>query len=139
MDRNLDGDYQTIKSPATASTCASTSSAAIPETAALIAHMSDEDIWGLNRGGHDPFKVYAAYKAAVEPRGQPTVILAKTIKGYGMGGPAKVRTSPTSRRNSSSTILRAFRDRFSIPVSDNGTRYACRSSGRPEDSAKRVS
>ncbi|MFX5839892.1 hypothetical protein ABTE60_21500, partial [Acinetobacter baumannii] len=56
-----------------------------PETAALVANLSDEDIWRLNRGGHDPHKVYAAYHAAVNTKGMPTVILAKTVKGYGMG------------------------------------------------------
>ncbi len=56
-----------------------------PELKDLVAELSDEDIWHLNRGGHDPFKVYAAFDAAFQHRGQPTVILAKTIKGYGMG------------------------------------------------------
>ena len=56
-----------------------------PELKAMVADMSDEDIWNLNRGGHDPFKVFAAYQAASQHQGQPTVILAKTIKGYGMG------------------------------------------------------
>ena len=70
-----------------------------PELKALVADWSDEDIWNLNRGGHDPHKVYAAYHAAVNHKGQPTVILAKTIKGYGMGeSPARRRTSRTSRR-----------------------------------------
>lgn len=56
-----------------------------PETAAMVAHLSDNDIWRLNRGGHDPHKIYAAYHRAVNTQGMPTVILAKTVKGYGMG------------------------------------------------------
>ena len=70
---------------ATARTCARTFFGKYPETRALVADWSDDEIWTLNRGGHDPYKVYAAYKAAVEHTGGPTVILAKTIKGYGMG------------------------------------------------------
>jgi pyruvate dehydrogenase E1 component len=77
----------------------------------MVATCRDDDIWRLNRGGHDPHKVYAAYDAAVKHTGQPTVILAKTIKGYGMGGRARRRTSRTSRRRSTES-LRGFRDRF---------------------------
>ena len=84
MEEAVDGEYQVYKAQATAPTSASTSSTR-PELKAMVADMSDEDIWNLNRGGHDPFKVYAAYQAASQHQGQPTVILAKTIKGYGMG------------------------------------------------------
>ena len=76
------------------------SSASIPELKEMVANMSDDDIWRLNRGGHDSAKVCNAYNAAMHHKGQPTVILAKTVKGFGMGRPrAKARTSRTSRRS----------------------------------------
>jgi pyruvate dehydrogenase E1 component len=85
----------------------------------MVATMSDEDIWRLNRGGHDPHKVYAAYHAAVNHTGQPTVILAKTVKGYGMGpiGEGKMTTHQQKKMDDAS--IKAFRDRFSIPVPDD--------------------
>ena len=70
-----------------------------PRLLEMVKHLSDEQLKKLTLGGHDPVKVYAAYKAAVEHKGQPTVILARTIKGYGIGEAAKARTSPTSRRS----------------------------------------
>ncbi len=117
MTETLDGDYQTIKSR-DGKYVREHFFARYPETAALIAHMSDEDVWDLNRGGHDPFKVYAAYKAAVEHTGQPTVILAKTIKGYGMGQAGEGQNIAHQQKKLVVDDLRAFRDRFSIPVSD---------------------
>jgi pyruvate dehydrogenase E1 component len=89
-----------------------------PETAALVANMSDEDIWRLNRGGHDPHKVYAAYAAATAMKGQPTVILAKTVKGYGMGAAGESLNPTHQTKKLDDEAVRAFRDRFNIPVPD---------------------
>jgi pyruvate dehydrogenase E1 component len=89
-----------------------------PELKAMVADWSDDDIWQLNRGGHDPHKVYAAYHAAVNHKGQPTVILAKTIKGYGMGDSGEAQNITHQQKKMSMESLRQFRDRFHIPVSD---------------------
>ena len=70
-----------------------------PELKELVSTMTDKDIWRLNRGGHDPHKVYAAYHSAMKHKGSPTVILAKTIKGYGMGKSGKVSTPHTNKKN----------------------------------------
>ena len=80
--------------------------------------MSDEDIFALNRGGHDPLKVYAAYKAAEKTKDRPTVILAKTVKGYGMGEAAEGKNIAHGVKKVDSDALRKFRDRFRIPFSD---------------------
>jgi pyruvate dehydrogenase E1 component len=90
-----------------------------PETAALVANLSDEDIWRLNRGGHDPHKVYAAYAAATAMKGQPTVILAKTVKGYGMGAAGESLNPTHQTKKLDDESVRAFRDRFNIPVPDD--------------------
>jgi pyruvate dehydrogenase E1 component len=84
----------------------------------MVAHMSDDEIWGLNRGGHDARKVYAAYAAASAHRGQPTVILAKTVKGFGMGKAGEGQMVTHQQKKLSDEDLRAFRDRFNIAVSD---------------------
>ena len=84
----------------------------------MVAHMSDDEIWEMTRGGHDPRKVYAAYKAAVEHKGQPTVILAKTVKGYGMGESGEGQMISHQAKKMNEEALRQFRDRFQIPVSD---------------------
>jgi pyruvate dehydrogenase E1 component len=90
-----------------------------PELRAMVANMSDEDIWRLNRGGHDPHKVYAAYAAAMEHAGQPTVILAKTVKGYGMGEAGEGQNITHQQKKMGVEALKAFRDRFRIPISDD--------------------
>ena len=89
-----------------------------PELKAMVAKMSDEDIWRLNRGGHDPHKVYAAYHAAVNQTGQPTVILAHTVKGYGMGSAGEGQMRTHSQKKLAGDEMIAFRDRFHIPLSD---------------------
>ncbi len=89
-----------------------------PELKAMVAKMSDEDIWRLNRGGHDPHKVYAAYHAATQHNGQPTVILAHTVKGYGMGAAGEAQNRTHSQKKLDNDELIAFRDRFNIPLSD---------------------
>jgi len=89
-----------------------------PELLELVADMSDDEIWRLNRGGHDPFKVFAAYSAATKHKGQPTVILAKTVKGYGMGSSGEAQNPTHQQKKMDGGSLRSFRDRFNIPVSD---------------------
>ena len=97
MEEAVDGEYQNFKAKGGGYT-REHFFGKYPELKQMVANMSDDDVWRLNRGGHDPHKVYAAYAQAVAHRGQPTVILAKTVKGYGWATPAKGRTSPTSRR-----------------------------------------
>ncbi|GIX05793.1 MAG: pyruvate dehydrogenase E1 component [Candidatus Poribacteria bacterium] len=89
-----------------------------PELLELVRHMTDEEIQRLRRGGHDPQKVYAAYHAAVNHRGTPTVILAKTIKGYGLGEAGEGRNITHQQKELNERELREFRDRFNIPISD---------------------
>ena len=89
-----------------------------PELKAMVANMTDDDIWRLNRGGHDPHKVYAAYAAAIKHTGQPTVILAKTVKGYGMGEAGEGQNISHQQKKMGEKALKQFRDRFNIPVSD---------------------
>ena len=89
-----------------------------PETAALVADWSDEKIWSLTRGGHDPRKVYAAYAAAVAHGDQPSVILAKTVKGYGMGAAGEGQMIAHQQKKMGKEHLKLFRDRFKVPVSD---------------------
>jgi len=90
-----------------------------PETRAMVANMSDADVWRLNRGGHDPHKVYAAYASAVKHKGQPTVILAKTVKGYGMGAVGEGKNVAHQQKKMPIEALRQFRDRFNIPIPDD--------------------
>src|SRR5512138_171720 len=90
-----------------------------PETLAMVRNLSDDDIWRLNRGGHDPHKVYAAYHEAVNTQGQPTVILAKTVKGYGMGRAGESQNPTHQQKKLDDDAVRHFRDRFQIPVSDD--------------------
>ena len=86
---------------------------------ALVADLSDEQVWKLNRGGHDPFKVYAAYAAAVKHKGQPTVILAKTVKGYGMGESGEGQMISHQAKKMTQDALKQFRERFDIPMPDD--------------------
>ncbi len=90
-----------------------------PELLEMVANMSDDDIWRLNRGGHDPYKVYAAYAAAVKHTGQPTVILAKTIKGYGMGEAGEAQNITHQQKKMGTTSLKAFRNRFGLEIPDD--------------------
>jgi pyruvate dehydrogenase E1 component len=112
----VDGEYQTIKSKDGAYVREHFFNT--PELKELVADYSDADIWMLNRGGHDPFKVYAAYHAAVNHKGQPTVILAKTIKGYGMGESGEAQNITHQQKKMSRESIRSFRDRFHVPVPD---------------------
>ena len=89
-----------------------------PELAAMVEKMSDDDIWRLNRGGHDPHKVYTAYDAAVNHKDQPTVILAHTVKGYGMGAAGQAQNRTHSQKSLSDEEMIEFKNRFNIPLSD---------------------
>src|SRR5665811_1804155 len=89
-----------------------------PELLEMVADMSDDEIWRLNRGGHDPRKVFAAYAAASKHTGQPTVILAKTVKGYGMGQAGEGQNITHQQKKMKGDVLLQFRDRFNIPLSD---------------------
>ncbi|MBO67478.1 MAG: pyruvate dehydrogenase (acetyl-transferring), homodimeric type [Acidiferrobacteraceae bacterium] len=117
MEEAVDGEYQAFKAKDGAFV-RKHFFGKYPELEAMVANMTDEDIWRLNRGGHDPHKVYAAYAAAVKHLGQPTVILAKTVKGYGMGEAGEGQNITHQKKNMNETALRAFRDRFRIPLSD---------------------
>ena len=106
----VDGEYQTFKSKDGAYVREYFFNT--PELKELVADYSDDDIWKLNRGGHDPFKVYNAFHAAVNHKGQPTVILAKTIKGYGMGESGEAQNITHQQKKLSDESIRRFRDRF---------------------------
>ncbi len=113
----VDGEYQNFKAKGGAYT-REHFFGKYPELKEMVANMSDDDIWMLNRGGHDPLKVFNAYQAAVTHKGQPTVILAKTIKGYGMGKSGEGLNITHQQKKLDDDALKDFRDRFNIPVSD---------------------
>jgi pyruvate dehydrogenase E1 component len=117
MEECVDGEYQNYKAKGGAYT-REHFFGKYPELKAIVAKMTDEDIWRLNRGGHDPHKIYAAYAAAVKHKGQPTVILAKTVKGYGMGIAGEGQNITHQQKKMGQDAIRAFRDRFNIPISD---------------------
>jgi len=117
MEECVDGQYQDFKSKDGAYVREHFFNT--PELKALVADLSDEQVWHLSRGGHDPFKVYAAYAAANEHKGQPTVILAKTVKGYGMGESGEGQMISHQAKKMTQDALRQFRDRFDIPVPDD--------------------
>ena len=118
MEEAVDGDYQAYKAKGGAYT-RKHFFGKYPELEEMVTDMTDEDIWRLNRGGHDPHKVYAAYAAAVAHKGQPTVILAKTVKGYGMGVAGEGQNITHSQKKMGEASLKAFRDRFNIPIGDD--------------------
>ncbi|MFM7014090.1 MAG: pyruvate dehydrogenase (acetyl-transferring), homodimeric type [Actinomycetota bacterium] len=118
MNKTPDGDYQTYK----------TESGAFvrenffgrdPRTLNLVENMTDEQIWGLRRGGHDYRKIYAAYKAATEHKGKPTVIIAKTIKGYTLGKTFEGRNATHQMKKLTLADLKQFRDEMRVPISDS--------------------
>jgi pyruvate dehydrogenase E1 component len=117
MEEAVDGEYQDFKSK-NGAYVRQHFFGKYPELLDLVADMSDDDIWALNRGGHDAQKVYAAYHAAVNHTDQPTVILAKTVKGYGMGEAGEGQNITHQQKKMGETVLRAFRDRFGIDVPD---------------------
>ena len=117
MEEAIDGEYQAFKAKGGAYT-RTHFFGKYPELLEMVSNMSDEDIWRLNRGGHDPHKVYAAYQAAVSHTGQPTVILAKTVKGYGMGGSGEGANITHQQKKIRPEDLLVFRDRFHLPLSN---------------------
>ncbi|MFN0317851.1 MAG: pyruvate dehydrogenase (acetyl-transferring), homodimeric type [Burkholderiales bacterium] len=117
MEEAVDGEYQTFKSKDGAYV-RKHFFGKYPELAAMVSNMTDDDIWRLNRGGHDPHKVFAAYAAACAHQGQPTVILAKTIKGYGMGEAGEAQNITHQQKKMGTHSLKAFRDRFDLPIPD---------------------
>jgi pyruvate dehydrogenase E1 component len=117
MEEAVDGEYQDFKSKDGAYV-REHFFGKYPELREMVAGMSDDEIWALNRGGHDPVKVYNAYAAAVRHTGQPTVILAKTVKGYGMGEAGEGQNITHQQKKMAEAALRGFRDRFSIELPD---------------------
>jgi pyruvate dehydrogenase E1 component len=118
MEETVDGEYQNYKA---------NDGAFVrkhffgkhPKVLEMVARMSDEDIWRLNRGGHDPHKIYAAYAAAVKHKGQPTVILAKTIKGYGLGKQGQAKNPTHQLKKVDLATIKEMRDRFNVPIPDD--------------------
>ncbi len=123
MEEAVDGDYQAYKARDGAFVREHFFGAS-PELAERVKDMSDAEIWALNRGGHDAQKVYAAYAAAVAHTGQPTVILAKTVKGYGMGSAGEGMNVSHQQKKMDEKARFAFRDRFSLDLTDEETRTA---------------
>lgn len=117
MNVTPDGDFQTYKSESGAFV-RENFFGRDPRTAKMVEHMTDDQIWGLRRGGHDYNKVYAAFQAAVNHKGQPTVILAKTIKGYGLGPSFEGRNATHQMKKLTLDNLKTFRDDMRIPISD---------------------
>ncbi|BCM25689.1 pyruvate dehydrogenase (acetyl-transferring), homodimeric type [Methyloradius palustris] len=117
MEECVDGEYQNFKAKGGAYT-REHFFGKYPELKEMVAAMSDQDIWRLNRGGHDPHKVYAAYAAATKHKGQPTVILAKTVKGYGMGDAGEGQNITHQQKSMDIDSLKKFRDRFDLPLTD---------------------
>ncbi len=117
MEEAVDGEYQNFKAKGGAYT-REHFFGKYPELKNMVSNMTDEDIWRLNRGGHDPHKVYAAYAEAVLTVDQPTVILAKTVKGYGMGEAGEGQNITHQQKKMGEEAIKAFRDRFNIPIED---------------------
>jgi pyruvate dehydrogenase E1 component len=118
MEETVDGEYQAYKA---------NDGAYVrkhffgkhPKLLELVSRMTDDDVWRLNRGGHDPHKVYAVFHAASNHRGQPTVVLAKTVKGYGMGRAGEAKNPTHQLKKLDIGAIREFRDRFNIPIPDD--------------------
>ncbi len=117
MEECVDGEYQNFKAKGGAYT-REHFFGKYPELREMVANMSDEEIWHLNRGGHDPQKVYAAYAAAVANKGAPTVILAKTVKGFGLGKAAEGINAAHQQKKLNADSMKDIRDRFNIPITD---------------------
>jgi pyruvate dehydrogenase E1 component len=115
MEEAVDGDYQNYKAKGGAYT-RENFFGKYPELKEMVSNMSDEDIWRLNRGGHDPHKIYAAYHEAVHNSDKPTVILAKTVKGYGMGEAGEGQNITHQQKKMGEKAIKTFRDRFSLPI-----------------------
>jgi pyruvate dehydrogenase E1 component len=118
MEECVDGQYQDFKSK-NGAYVRQHFFGAYPELLELVADMTDDQIWNLNRGGHDPVKVYAAFDRAVRHTGQPTVILAKTVKGYGMGEAGEGQNITHQQKKMAEAALKVFRDRFGLSIPDD--------------------
>ena len=118
MEETVDGEYQNFKANDGAFV-RKNFFGKHPKTLEMVSRMTDDDIWRLNRGGHDPHKIYAAYAAATQHKGQPTVILAKTVKGYGMGKIGEGKNTTHQQKKMDLASIRQFRDRFNIPIPDD--------------------
>jgi pyruvate dehydrogenase E1 component len=117
MEEAVDGEYQNYKAKGGKYT-RDHFFGKYPELLEMVAAMTDEDIWRLNRGGHDPHKLYSAYSAAMSYKKLPTVILAKTVKGYGMGGAGEAQNITHQQKKMDVESIRQFRDRFGVPIPD---------------------
>lgn len=117
MNETVDGEYQNYKAKGGQYT-RENFFGKYPELKDMVANMSDADIWRLNRGGHDPVKVYAAYKRATETQGRPQVILAKTVKGYGLGDAGEGKNIAHNVKKMDIDSIKQYRDRFHMPISD---------------------
>ena len=117
MEECVDGEYQNCKAKGGAYT-REHFFGKYPELREMVSAMSDDDIWRLNRGGHDPHKVYAAYAAAAAHKGQPSIVLAKTVKGYGMGDAGEGQNITHQQKSMDIESLKVFRTRFDLPISD---------------------
>ena len=133
MEECVDGEYQDFKAK-DGTYIREKFFGRYPETAALVDGWSDEKIWRLTRGGHDPQKVFAAYKSATDHKGQPTVILAKTIKGYGMGSAGEGQMISHQAKKMGPEPLKQFRDRFQVPISNEQLEDGLPYLSFPEDS-----
>ncbi len=118
MEEAVDGEYQNYKAKGGAYT-REHFFGAYPELKEMVANMSDDEVWRLNRGGHDSHKIYAAYHAASQFVGQPSVVLAKTIKGYGMGDSGEAQNISHQQKKMDEDSIREFRDRFDVPVTND--------------------
>jgi pyruvate dehydrogenase E1 component len=119
MEEAVDGEYQVYKASRDGAFIREHFFGKYPELREMVANLTDDDIWRLNRGGHDPHKVYAAYAAAVQHTGQPTVILAKTVKGYGLGEAGEGQNITHQQKKVGESGLRELRNRWKIPISDD--------------------
>ena len=117
MEEALDGEYQNYKAKGGAYTREHFFNT--PELKEMVADYSDDDIWRLNRGGHDPYKIFSAYDAAVKHKDQPTVVLAKTVKGYGMGTSGEAQNISHQQKKMDAQSIIEFRDRFNVPIPDD--------------------
>ncbi len=117
MNETPDGDYQTYKAES-GGFVREHFFGKTPQTKEMVADLTDDQIWNLKRGGHDYRKVYAAYKAATEFKGKPTVILAKTVKGYGLGPHFEGRNATHQMKKLTLDDLKSFRDHLRIPITD---------------------
>ncbi|ELX10449.1 pyruvate dehydrogenase E1 component PdhA [Janthinobacterium sp. HH01] len=118
MMETVDGEYQNYKAKDGAYVRANFFGKH-PKLLEMVANMTDDDIWRLTRGGHDPHKIYAAFKVAQEHKGQPTVLLVKTIKGFGMGKHGEARNTAHNTKKLTDEAVREMRDRYSIPIPDD--------------------